>query len=51
VTISSLFFTLITAFIVPVDVFLVSYMKSSDGTFKPWAVDPEVRANLQVPIL
>ena len=47
VTIASLFFTLISAFLVPVDVFLVSFMKNSDGTYKPWATEPDVRSNLQ----
>ena len=47
VTIASLFFTLISAFLIPVDVFLVSFMKNSDGTYKPWASNPEVRSNLQ----
>ena len=47
VNILSLFFTLVSAFLVPVDVFLVSFMKDSDGTYKPWASDPEVRSELQ----
>jgi len=35
--------TLLAAALVPVDVFLVSYMKNANGTFKDWAVDPETR--------
>ena len=29
-----------------VDVFLVSYMKNADGTYKEWAKDENVRTNL-----
>ena len=51
VTIASLFFTLISAFLVPVDVFLVSYMKNPNGTYKDWASNPGVRADLQWSVL
>ena len=51
ITIASLFFTLISAFLVPVDVFLVSYMKNPNGTYKDWASSPGVRADLQWSVL
>ena len=34
-----------------VDVFLVSYMKNDDGTYKAWAKDLEVRENLQESVM
>ncbi|XP_070534993.1 lysosomal cobalamin transport escort protein LMBD1-like isoform X2 [Ptychodera flava] len=34
---------LLTVALVPVDIFLVSYMKEQDGTFKEWANDSDTR--------
>lgn len=42
---------LFTTCLVPVDVFLVSFMKNSNGTFKDWALDPMVRDSLENTIL
>ncbi|TRY62684.1 hypothetical protein TCAL_04648 [Tigriopus californicus] len=39
--------TLVSSALVPVDVFLVSYMKESNGTFKTWAQDESVRMGLE----
>ena len=36
---------------ISVDVFLVSYMKNSDGTYKEWAKDLKVRENLQESVM
>lgn len=38
---------LATCALVPVDIFLVSFMKNSDGQFKPWAKDPGVRESIE----
>ncbi|XP_064605243.1 probable lysosomal cobalamin transporter [Liolophura sinensis] len=38
---------LMTSILVPVDIFLVSYMKASNGTFKPWANDSQTRTDLE----
>lgn len=46
-----LFVSLLTAAVVPVDIFLVSFMKNADGSFKPWANDSETRAALQNGVL
>ncbi|KAL9980898.1 hypothetical protein ACROYT_G009538 [Oculina patagonica] len=35
--------TLLTIALVPVDIFLVSYMKNADGTWKEWSADKTVR--------
>lgn len=43
--------TLLTLALVPVDVFLISYMKNDNGTFKLWAQDPSVRDSLKDSIL
>ncbi len=51
VSVLALALTLITSSLVPVDVFLVSYMKFSNGTYKPWAEPPEVRASLEATVL
>lgn len=40
-----LFIVLIITFILPVDIFLVSFVKETDGTFKPWATN-ETRATI-----
>jgi len=42
---------LMTSLLVPVDVFLVSYMKNSDGSWKPWAESEEVRESLKSSLL
>ena len=47
IAVLGLFTTLVTTALVPVDVFLVSFMKNGDGTWKPWADDPEVRESLK----
>lgn len=46
-SIFGLFITLLTTALVPVDVFLVSYMKNSDGTFKNWAADNATRSSIE----
>jgi LMBR1 domain-containing protein 1 len=51
ISIAALSITLLASSIVPVDVFLVSYMKFDNGTYKPWAVDPEVRNALADAVL
>ncbi|XP_065668272.1 probable lysosomal cobalamin transporter isoform X2 [Hydra vulgaris] len=38
-SVSGLVVTLMTSALVPVDVFLISYMKNADGSFKEWAAD------------
>ncbi|XP_067677707.1 probable lysosomal cobalamin transporter [Haliotis asinina] len=50
-TIFALTITLLTSAIVPVDIFLVSYMKTSDGTFKDWANDSASRASIEQSVL
>ena len=47
IAVLGLFISLVTTAMVPVDVFLVSFMKNSDGTWKPWADDAEVRESLK----
>ena len=51
VSILGLFVTLVSALLVPVDIFLTSFMKTSDGSWKPWADQPEVRQSLESSIL
>ena len=51
IAVLGIFTTLVTTALVPVDVFLVSFMKNSDGTWKPWAEDSEVRDSLKNSIL
>lgn len=34
-----LLITLLTAFVIPIDIFLVSFIKDHDGTLKPWATN------------
>ena len=46
VAILALTITLMAGALVPVDVFLVSNMKNSNGSFKEWAEDPEVRKGI-----
>jgi len=43
--------TLLTTALVPVDVFLISFMKNDDGTFKPWASTPSARQSLENSLL
>ncbi|RUS76711.1 hypothetical protein EGW08_015538 [Elysia chlorotica] len=43
--------TLITSALVPVDIFLVSYMKDHDGSFKDWAQNKTVRDDLEHTVL
>jgi len=47
ISILALFVTLTTVAIVPVDVFLVSFMKDSNGAFKSWAKDSDARESIQ----
>jgi len=42
---------LLTTFLVPVDVFLVSFMKNSNGTFQEWAEDAQVRQSIEDTVL
>lgn len=51
IAVLALSLTLITSALVPVDVFLVSYMKFSNGTYKPWAEDPSVRETIEDSVL
>ena len=39
--------TLLTTALIPVDVFLVSFMKNSDGSFKDWASLNSTRNSLE----
>lgn len=43
--------TLLTSALVPVDIFLVSYMKNHNGTFKDWAKNFTVRDDLEHSVL
>ncbi|PVD23009.1 hypothetical protein C0Q70_16270 [Pomacea canaliculata] len=43
--------TLLTSDLVPVDIFLVSFMKNQDGTFKDWAKDNSTRNSLEDSVL
>ncbi len=43
--------TLLTALLVPADVFLVSSMRARNGTYKPWAMDPADRASMENAVL
>jgi len=47
VTILGLFFTLISSILVPLDVFLTSYMKHTDGTWREWASTVEQRESIK----
>lgn len=51
IAVLGLFISLVTSILVPVDVFLISYMKTSDGSWKPWAESSEVRDSLKDSIL
>lgn len=43
--------TLMTTALIPVDVFLVSFMKNSDGTFSDWANSNETRQSVEQSVL
>ncbi|XP_013783878.1 probable lysosomal cobalamin transporter isoform X1 [Limulus polyphemus] len=43
--------TLLTSLLLPVDVFLASYMKNSDGTFKDWASNITFRHTVEDSVL
>jgi len=47
IAVLGLFVSLVTSILVPVDVFLISYMKNSDGSWKPWADSSDVRDSLK----
>ncbi|XP_052777105.1 probable lysosomal cobalamin transporter [Mya arenaria] len=47
----SLSITLMTIALIPVDVFLVSFMKNGNGTFKDWAQDNDTRISLENSVL
>ncbi|XP_040284562.1 lysosomal cobalamin transport escort protein LMBD1 [Bufo bufo] len=47
----SLAVALITSALLPVDIFLVSFMKNENGTFKGWAEDNATRAQIEDTIL
>eukprot|EP00096_Caligus_rogercresseyi_P010211 TRINITY_DN3644_c0_g1_i1.p1 TRINITY_DN3644_c0_g1~~TRINITY_DN3644_c0_g1_i1.p1 ORF type:complete len:516 (+),score=95.30 TRINITY_DN3644_c0_g1_i1:42-1589(+) len=51
VCVFSLTATLLTSFLVPVDIFLVSSFKFWNGTYQPWAQDPVVRESTQRSVL
>jgi len=51
IAVLGLFMTLVTTILVPVDVFLVSFMKNADGSWKPWAEDSDVRDSVKDSIL
>jgi LMBR1 domain-containing protein 1 len=51
IAVLGLFISLVTSILVPVDVFLISFMKNSDGSWKPWAESSEVRDSLKDSIL
>ncbi|XP_069742242.1 lysosomal cobalamin transport escort protein LMBD1 isoform X2 [Narcine bancroftii] len=49
--ICALALALITSSLLPVDIFLVSYMKDSTGSFKEWAADNVTRKNVEDTVL
>ncbi|XP_023346067.1 probable lysosomal cobalamin transporter isoform X2 [Eurytemora carolleeae] len=51
ITILGLFFALVSSLLVPLDVFLVSYMKNTDGSWKAWAETEEDRDTIKNSIL
>ena len=51
ISIISMTATLLTSILVPVDVFLVSFMKEANGTYKPWAENAELRASVEDSVL
>nr|XP_022319135.1 probable lysosomal cobalamin transporter [Crassostrea virginica] len=42
--------TFFTTALIPVDVFLVSFMKNSDGTFKDWAISNTTRLSMETSV-
>jgi len=51
IAVFGLFISLVTSILVPVDVFLISYMKNEDGSWKDWAQSEETREALKNSIL
>ena len=51
VSIFALTVTLVTSILVPVDVFLVSFMKNPNGTYKSWAESEENRDHIENSVL
>ncbi|PWA26077.1 hypothetical protein CCH79_00001545 [Gambusia affinis] len=49
--ICALAIALITSALLPVDIFLVSYMKYPNGTFKQWAANNETRGQIEATVL
>ncbi|XP_051936532.1 lysosomal cobalamin transport escort protein LMBD1 [Hippocampus zosterae] len=49
--ICALAIALITSALLPVDIFLVSFMKYPNGTYKEWAVNNETRAQIEDTVL
>ncbi|NP_001082436.1 lysosomal cobalamin transport escort protein LMBD1 [Xenopus laevis] len=49
--ISSLAIALITSALLPVDIFLVSFMKNHNGTFKDWAENNDTRIQIENTVL
>ncbi|XP_068597481.1 lysosomal cobalamin transport escort protein LMBD1 [Brachionichthys hirsutus] len=49
--ICALAIALITSALLPVDIFLVSFMKYSNGTYKDWAASNETRAQIEDTVL
>lgn len=47
----SLIVVLITSALLPVDIFLVSYMKEENGTFKEWASDNATRQQVESSVM
>ncbi|EDO26610.1 predicted protein, partial [Nematostella vectensis] len=43
----ALFIALMTTALVPVDIFLVSYMKNDDGSWKPWSANRMNRDDIE----
>uniref|UniRef100_A0A3Q2EH28 Lysosomal cobalamin transport escort protein LMBD1 n=1 Tax=Cyprinodon variegatus TaxID=28743 RepID=A0A3Q2EH28_CYPVA len=49
--ICALAIALITSALLPVDIFLVSYMKYPNGTYKEWAANNETRSQIEATVL
>uniref|UniRef100_A0A3Q2T068 Lysosomal cobalamin transport escort protein LMBD1 n=1 Tax=Fundulus heteroclitus TaxID=8078 RepID=A0A3Q2T068_FUNHE len=49
--ICALAIALITSALLPVDIFLVSYMKNPNGTYKEWAANNETRGQIEATVL
>lgn len=37
--------------LIPIDVFIVGYMKNATGHFQPWASDPRVRQDISTTVI